>query len=230
MATAGPRIPTRGTNTEGIQAAANSPVMAWAKYTARTVRMAFCHASGRLTGRHKSSVNSSLLAAVGASLLAALWLLSRRRPPAPMQRDVSDVVALNRAQISRTLSAADAPPQEAAASSAAAGSAGAAEGLTSIPAPPEGGRDRRIQLRRLEALYRAGGEERREAMAAARRWRHPAALPLLRRGLRDPDPRVMAEAARGMELFRGKPAAAPAGVAGRRPQAAARPRRVSRTR
>ena len=28
MATAGPRIPTSGTNTEGIQEAANSPVMA----------------------------------------------------------------------------------------------------------------------------------------------------------------------------------------------------------
>lgn len=28
MATAGPRIPTNGTNTEGIQEAANSPVMA----------------------------------------------------------------------------------------------------------------------------------------------------------------------------------------------------------
>lgn len=35
MATAGPRIPTRGTSTEGIQAAANSPVMAKAKNNRR---------------------------------------------------------------------------------------------------------------------------------------------------------------------------------------------------
>ncbi len=229
MATAGPRIPTRGTNTEGIQAAANSPVMAWAKYTARTVRMALRHASGRLIGRHKSSVNSSLLAAVGASLLAALWLLARRRPPAPLQRDVSDVVAINRAQISRTLSPAGSPGEEAAASPAA-GVAGPDELVMSLAAPPAPGRDRQIGLRRLEALYRGGGEERRQAMAAACGWRHPSVLPLLRRGLRDPDPRVMAEAARGMELFRGKPAAVPAGGRGRAPQGTARPRRVSRTR
>jgi len=226
MATAGPRIPTRGTNTEGIQAAANSPVMAWAKYTARTVRMALRGASGRLTGRHKSSVNSSLLAAVGASLLAALWLLSRRRPPAPMQRDVSDVVALNRAQITLARAPAASPDTAAAAAATAAGAA--EDGETILPAVPADGGDRHLHLRRLEDLYRSGGERRLQAMTAARLWGHPTVLPLLRRGLRDADPRVMLEAARGMELFRGKPGAAAA--RGRTPQAAARPRRVARTR
>lgn len=220
MATAGPRIPTRGTNTDGIQAAANSPVMAWVKYTARTVRMAFRPAFGRLIGRHKSSVNSSLLAAVGASLLAALWLLARRRPPAPFQRDVSDVVALNRAQITLARAPAGSP--------ATAATAGADDGATTLPAPPDDGRCRHLHLRRLEDLYRAGGDRRREAMTAARLWGHPAVLPLLRRGLRDADPQVMVEAARAMELFRGKPGAAAARA--RSPQATARPRRVARTR
>ena len=50
MATAGPRIPTIGTNTEGSQAAANSPVMAWATYNRRycteSTRSPFTRAAG----------------------------------------------------------------------------------------------------------------------------------------------------------------------------------------
>jgi hypothetical protein len=190
--------------------------------------MPFRPAFGRLIGRHKSSVNPSLLAAVGASLLAALWLLSRRRPPTPSQRDVSDVVALNRAQITLARGPGASPDTGTAASPAAAGSGAADGGATPFPAPPAGAGDRHLHLRRLEELYRAGGDRRLEALKAARLWGHPTVLPLLRRGLRDADPRVMLEAARGMELFRGKPGAAAA--RGRPPQAAARPRRVARTR
>jgi len=190
--------------------------------------MAFRPAFGRLIGRHKSSVNSSLLAAVGASLLAALWLLSRRRPPAPSQRDVSEVVALNRAQIS-LVRAPDAGTDTLADAAAAVAGRSGPEAADPLPsAVPAVGGDRHLHLRRLEDLYRAGGEQRLKAMAAARLWGHPSVLPLLRRGLRDADPQVMLEAARGMELFRGKPAATAA--RGRSPQAAARPRRVARTR
>jgi hypothetical protein len=191
--------------------------------------MPFRPAFGRLIGRHKSSVNPSLLAAVGASLLAALWLLSRRRPPTPSQRDVSDVVALNRAQITLARAPSGSPDTEAAGSPAAAGPGGADGGDMSVASPPRDGRDRHLHLRLLEDLYRAGGDRRRQAMTAARLWGHPAVLPLVRRGLRDPDPQVMAEAARAMELFRGKPGAVAAGRA-RPPQTTARPRSVARTR
>jgi hypothetical protein len=190
--------------------------------------MPFRPAFGRLIGRNKSSVNSSLLAAVGASLLAALWLLARRRPPAPSQRDVSDVVALNRAQI--TLARATVAPAAVASPAADGGGGDADGGETTFPATPAGAGDRRLHLRHLEDLYRAGGDRRREAMKAARLWGHPAVLPLLRRGLRDPDPQVMVEAARAMEHFRGKPGAAAATARARSPQATARPRRVARTR
>lgn len=85
--------------------------------------------------------------------------------------------------------------------------------------------------RRLLALWQRGGSERVEAMAAAQRWGHPAALPLLRRGLRDADPRVVLAAARGMERFRGRTSVwsetRPAG--GTQPPLGL-PRSVSRTR
>jgi hypothetical protein len=192
--------------------------------------MALCPVFGRLIGRHKSSVNPSLLAAVGASLLAALWLVSRRRPPAPFQRDVSDVVALNRAQITLARAAAGSEDAAVAGAPASGVTGGTDAAAASVPPPPVDGRDRHLHLRHLEDLYRAGGDRRLQAMTAARLWGHPAVLPLLRRGLRDADPQVMVEAARAMQLFRGKPAAAAAAARGRSPQAPARPRRVARTR
>lgn len=84
--------------------------------------------------------------------------------------------------------------------------------------------ERRRQLAALTRLARGGGADRRLAMQQAGRWGDPAVLPLLRRGLRDADPAVMAAAARGMERFRGKPGSWLA------VQTSPLPRRVARTR
>ena len=64
-------------------------------------------------------------------------------------------------------------------------------------------RQRRERLAQLRAAYDCGGEERLAAMEAMLAWGDKLCLPLLRRGLRDPDLRVVALASRGLEPFRG---------------------------
>ncbi|MEB3331787.1 MAG: HEAT repeat domain-containing protein [Synechococcaceae cyanobacterium] len=86
---------------------------------------------------------------------------------------------------------------------------------------------RRMLLRQLGQLARGDDRQRRQAMKLARRWGDRAALPLLRRGLHDPDPQVMREAALAIERFRGRPQAPVAAAARVQP---APPRNVSRTR
>jgi hypothetical protein len=188
-------------------------------------------------------MNPSLLAAAAASLLAVLWLAGRRRAPLPMVSDTSAVAALNRAQIER-MHRAEAPPSEGTPTDEALApmpGASPGEGGGAGPSPlslPATARERLAFRSTLEALYRQGGQHRRQAMAAARRWRHPDGLPLLRRGLHDADPTVMREAALGMEAFRGKPrprrtgrnGTAAAAPAGRPAQAPAVPRNVARMR
>lgn len=79
-----------------------------------------------------------------------------------------------------------------------------AEGRLSVGGRPvPGSRQRREQLAQLQAFYRRGGEARVAAMEAALAWGDQLCLPLLRRGLKDPDLRVVALAAQGLERFRG---------------------------
>jgi hypothetical protein len=79
------------------------------------------------------------------------------------------------------------------------------------PSWPEGARERREFVARLDVLYLGNGESRLRAMGLARQWGHPSVLPLVRRGLRDVSPAVMREAAAAMESFRGpSPTPAPA--------------------
>ena len=73
------------------------------------------------------------------------------------------------------------------------------------PRWPEGARERRQFVARLDGLYVGSGESRLRAMALAREWGHPLVLPLVRRGLRDVSPAVMREAAVAIESFRGGP-------------------------
>lgn len=169
-------------------------------------------------------MNPSLLGALAAFLLAGLWLLGRRPSPLGAARDTSAVVALNRAQIALV--------QHLVAAQSGHGVASAEAGPQELPLLPlpASGRERLAFLARLGALCRGDVAGRLQAMAAARRWGHPAALPLLRRGLRDPDPAVMREAARAIEQFRGRPFPSAPPLPGMAAQLASRPRNVARIR
>ncbi|MFM7269117.1 MAG: HEAT repeat domain-containing protein [Cyanobium sp.] len=192
----------------------------------------------------------SLAALLVAALLSAGWLLGRRRGPLVRNPDTHAVAALNRAQIALVQSGGASQPQLAmpgtarppgrAATQAAGplagqapvGSAalgfylpgmgpGAADGINTAARLPAS------LLAALEALFRGDASSRLQAIEAAHRWGNRRCLPLLRRGLRDPDPVVMRAAAVAIERFRGRPGAP---AAQSRPQGAAAPRKVSRTR
>ena len=64
-------------------------------------------------------------------------------------------------------------------------------------------RQRRQMLRYLKLACNQGPKARQAAMEDMVAWGHPTCLPLLRRGLRDADLRVVGLAARGLERFRG---------------------------
>ena len=70
-------------------------------------------------------------------------------------------------------------------------------------------------LAQLERQFLAGGHQRRQAMELCRAWRHPAALPLIRRGLRDADTGVVAVAAEAMTVFRGRTSTGRSGLCSR---------------
>jgi hypothetical protein len=184
---------------------------------------------------------SSLTAAVAAAVLAALWLLGRRRQPLIRDADTSAVAALNRAQIALMQSGVGAPT-----AATLAGPAGTAtKGLQGACSPESPGfpsrRERpttlELPVRRathevlrfratLRTLYNQGGASRLEAVQAARHWGDSSTLPLLRQALRDPDPAVVREAAAAIHRFRGRPSSATKAAS----QPAAAPRRVARTR
>lgn len=175
-------------------------------------------------------MNPSLFGALAATLLAALWLVGRRRSLPAAERDIGAVVALNRAQIALVR-------QEAAAALALeeGGEPGTTDSAQSFGGPtalalPRGDRERRLFLSRLVALGRGDAGARLDAMAHARRWGHPATLPLLRRGLRDPDPAVMREAALAIDRFRGRPVPSAPPLPGRSVQLDPLPRNVVRIR
>ncbi|MEO1001949.1 MAG: hypothetical protein AAFX65_02420 [Cyanobacteria bacterium J06638_7] len=151
---------------------------------------------------------TTLLAGAAALLIVLTWALGRRRPPVLLRStDAAAVAALNRAQIA-LVSSPD-PPRGADAA-IAAGPAPPARGQPQrlglgpdgIPAPGDARRRAELTVQ-LHGLLRGGSRQRLQAMATARLWRHPAALPILRRGLRDVDPAVMLEAVRGIERYRG---------------------------
>ncbi|MFM7652871.1 MAG: HEAT repeat domain-containing protein [Vulcanococcus sp.] len=178
-------------------------------------------------------MTQALSGAAIAAVIAVCWLLGRPRPKLLRSTDASGVAALNRQQMERVVEGvADAS------TAAVLGTEGPAEvqgepflpgeviphlPLTSASLWPRNARDRGLLLAQLNAQFRLGGEARRQAMALGAAWGHRAALPLLRRGLRDTDPEVVALAAGAMERFRGS------GVAPAQPAARA-PRNVSRTR
>jgi len=177
-------------------------------------------------------------AALASLLGLVLWLITRRQPRTLLRStDTAAVAALNRAQIELVsqVAAVEPPSNPTAATSPERGEAEA----ELLPLPRTAFQQRAF-LRQLSHWGMGGPEQRLRAVRAAGRWRHPAVLPLLRRGLRDGDPRVMAAAAAAIAPYRGqaKPAASggaplPGGAfqpGGAIQPGGAPPRRVSRTR
>jgi len=156
-----------------------------------------------------------------AAVVAAVWLLGRPRRSLLRSTDASAVAALNRGQIERLLSSPDGQQLGGDEPGNANGSAAA-----SVATWPRDARGRGLMLRQLEQQFQRGGEPRRQALAACRAWGDRATLPLIRRGLRDGDPAVVALAADAITAFRGR-STAPAPQA-QRP--ARPPRNVARTR
>ena len=63
----------------------------------------------------------------------------------------------------------------------------------------------RLTLKKqLHSAINAGPQERLDAVTIASLWGHPTVLPILRRGLRDSDHRVMSIAAAAIDKHRGK--------------------------
>jgi hypothetical protein len=165
-------------------------------------------------------MNASIPAALLMLLLAGGWWLGRRRArPFLRSTDTSAVAALNRTQIERLqarrpASAEVGAPEHAASvlrgpsvTPAAAGSRSGQDLEATMPPLPLQARDRRRLLRQLQAWMAGTREQRLQALAIAAQSSRRDVLPLLHRGLRDPDPAVMAASAAAMARFRGRSAA-----------------------
>ncbi|WP_043368794.1 HEAT repeat domain-containing protein [Cyanobium sp. PCC 7001] len=152
----------------------------------------------------------SSLGAAAAVLALLFWLLRRRRPAVVLRStDASAVAALNRAQM--TESAAADQAERGVRARQDPGSDGRAGDLETAEAWPQPWRppdlhERGRVLRDLHQRLRGDDATRLTAMRVARLWGDPCVVSLLRRGLRDPDPAVMREAALGLERFRGRTA------------------------
>lgn len=156
-------------------------------------------------------MSPSFSGAALALVLALAWLLGRPRPSLMRSQDATAVAALNRAQISRIVSAP------------APGSASVAmDPLFTLP--PTGG-ERQQRLRQWRSSLRGPTALRRRFVQASAASGDRAVLPLLRQALNDPDPLVARVAAAGLESFRRHPAAPAASAV----QAQA-PRNVARMR
>lgn len=161
-------------------------------------------------------MNASIPAVLLMIVLSSAWLLGRRRTrPFLRSTDTSAVVALNRGQIERVQPPAPSPQagELPRAALPATGSVAPAMTLASAPGGSAAGArvagPRRQRLSQLRAVMAAGSREQRlQALDAAAQWPRREGLPLLRLGLRDPDPAVMAAAAAAIERFRGRSAAA----------------------
>ena len=111
---------------------------------------------------------------LGAGLL--IW----RRPAKPLLRstDVSDVAELNRAQLELVIESSESPDADASPEPEAW-------------QPPSTMRDRYALQSQLRKSMEQGPDQRLEAIRVAALWGGAIALPVLRRGLRDSDSRVV---------------------------------------
>lgn len=130
-------------------------------------------------------------AGVVTIVLAIILVGLGRRPKKPLLRstDVSEVVALNRAQVELVQIAEVEYFSEPAAVVAWQ--------------PPSTVAEKLALQESLRRSMQAGPEARLEAIQLAGTWGHQSILPLLRRGLRDSDSRVVEAAAAAIERHRG---------------------------
>ena len=156
-------------------------------------------------------MSQAFVGGAAALALAAVVYAIGRRPNKPVLRstDVSNVVALNRAQV-ELVQAAIAEEEEHAAAAV-------------DWHPPATAAERLALQQCLREAMDSGPDQRLEAVTLAGRWGHASVLPLLRRGLRDADSRVMEAAAAALDHRRGAPKQPTA-------QAARPPRNVARMR
>ena len=154
-------------------------------------------------------MSQAYVGGAAAIALAAVLYAVGRRPNKPFLRnpDVASVAALNRAQVELVQAAvAEAELQQ------------AAEADWQPPSTPG---DVLALQKQLRAAMNAGPDDRLEAVTLAGRWGHRDLLPLLRRGLRDSDSRVVEAAAAALDGRRGAPVPQVA-KAGRPPRNVAR--------
>ena len=147
----------------------------------------------------------------GAVGLLAVFLWLQRKPLKPMlsSTDASAVAQLNRTQLELVIEAEQLSKIEDVDLSAWTSPVTAQETISLQKA--------------LRFGMNSGPEERLLAVRQAARWGHRSVLPLLRRALRDSDPRVVESAAQATEPFRSTPHRTVV-------QAARPPRNVSRMR
>ena len=158
-------------------------------------------------------MSQAYVGGAAAVVLAAVLYAVGRRPSKPFLRnpDVTSVAALNRAQVELVQAAVAEAEAEAQQTSA---------GDWQAPSSPA---EVLALQNRLRTAMNGSPDERLDAVRLAGRWGHRALLPLLRRGLRDADSRVVEAAAAALDGRRGAPAPVPV-------QAARPPRNVSRMR
>ena len=164
-------------------------------------------------------MNQLLAGGAAVVLVAVLWLLGRR-PSKTLLRstDAGSVAAINRAQLGLVLSEASAPLEPSATSEISESSA------DQVFEPPVGTAARLALTKELrQAMDQGGPEQRLVAVKRAGRWGHSSVLPVLRRGLRDSDRRVVLDAAAGIDRQRGATRPSPS-------QQARPPRNVARMR
>ena len=147
----------------------------------------------------------------GAVGLLAVFLWLQRKPLKPMlsSTDASAVAQLNRTQLELVIEAEQLSKIE--------------DVDLSAWTSPVTVQETIILQKALRFGMNSGPEERLLAVRQAARWGHRSVLPLLRRALRDSDPRVVESAAQAIEQFRSTPHRTVV-------QAARPPRNVSRMR
>lgn len=139
-------------------------------------------------------------------LVALLWLFTRRQPRLSRSSPASGPVS----------SPSLLQPSMALGASAAVAIARPSGGAMQQSQLDVRGRAQR--LAQASAALSADPAQRQQAMEQLGRWGDRAALPLLKRGLRDPHPQVVLAAAQAMERFRGRSAGSSAVVSERSSQ------------